>query len=273
MMKELFTIGEISKLFHMKISTLRYYDEIGLLRPQFTDDKTHYRYYSTQQFERLDSIKYLRALGVPISELLEFFNYRDIDNLVMMLKNQQAEIAQKKMELETIERKISQRLLQINHAINTPLDTIAEVKLPQRHVAYLQHDYSPSEDIEFPISELRTNFNLKTNIFIGKIGLSISISDLYAGAFNKYSSVFMTVEEDDEVASPTTIFPSREYLQICFKGTHIDAPPYYKKLMEYMRDHQYKLIDDSMEITLIDYGVTNDLNKYVTEILVPYSRL
>jgi DNA-binding transcriptional MerR regulator len=57
-MKEYFTIGEISKLFQVKIATLRYYDEIGLLRPEFTDEKTNYRYYSTQQFERLNSIKY-----------------------------------------------------------------------------------------------------------------------------------------------------------------------------------------------------------------------
>ncbi|AZV42873.1 hypothetical protein BAOM_2264 [Peribacillus asahii] len=48
-MKEYFTIGEVSKLFKVKIATLRYYDEIGLLRPEFIDEKNNYRYYSTQQ--------------------------------------------------------------------------------------------------------------------------------------------------------------------------------------------------------------------------------
>lgn len=68
-MKEFFSIGEVSKLFNVKISALRYYDEIGLLKPEYKDEQTNYRYYSTQQFERLDTIKYLRALGLPINKL------------------------------------------------------------------------------------------------------------------------------------------------------------------------------------------------------------
>lgn len=72
-MKEFFSIGEVSKLFNVKISALRYYDEIGLLKPEYKDEQTNYRYYSTQQFERLDTIKYLRALGLPINKLAFLF--------------------------------------------------------------------------------------------------------------------------------------------------------------------------------------------------------
>ncbi|WP_084778239.1 MerR family DNA-binding transcriptional regulator [Saccharibacillus sacchari] len=46
-MKEWFIIGEVSKLFGVKIPTLRYYNEIGLLCPEYVDPETHYRYYST----------------------------------------------------------------------------------------------------------------------------------------------------------------------------------------------------------------------------------
>lgn len=51
-MKGFFSIGEVSKLFNVKTSALRYYDEIGLLKPEYKDRKNNYRYYSTQQFER-----------------------------------------------------------------------------------------------------------------------------------------------------------------------------------------------------------------------------
>lgn len=95
-MKDYFTIGEVSKLFDIKVATLRYYDEIGLLHPAYIDEKTNYRYYSTQQFERLNSIKYLRALDLPISKIIDFFTLRDIDSLVSMLKEQQDEVAKKK---------------------------------------------------------------------------------------------------------------------------------------------------------------------------------
>ena len=56
-MNKLFTIGEMAKLFGINAKTLRYYDEIGLIRPEHTDPMTGYRYYSTGQFERLNTIK------------------------------------------------------------------------------------------------------------------------------------------------------------------------------------------------------------------------
>lgn len=269
-MKKYFTIGEFSRLLDIKIATLRYYDEIGLLRPAFTDENNNYRYYSTEQFERLNSIKYLRALDLPINELLDFFDYREIDTLIEMLKKQKAEIARKKRELEIIEKKINRRLERIDDAVNTALDTISEVKLPEMRAAYLRHDYVLGDDIEFPISELRTMFGINRDIFLGKIGISISSSNIKSENFNQYSGIFMLIEEEDKIEAPTITFPSRNYLRIRFKGTHMDAAYYYKKLLSYMKKKHYKLIGDSIEITLIDYGITNDLDKYVTEILLPF---
>ncbi len=271
-MKEYFTVGEVSKLFHIKITTLRYYDEIGLLAPAFIDEKTNYRYYSTQQFERLNSIKYLRALDLPINRIIEFFNYRDIDALVEMLKEQQEEVRKKRKELELMEKKISRRLMQIEDAVQTPIGVISEVKLPEMRLAYLRHQYVLGEDIEFPITELRNSFGINGGVFLGKIGLSISLSNLLAADFTTYSSVFMVVEEGDETVSNLVIIPPREYLRIRFQGTHMDAAKYYKELLYYLGNHTYKLIDDSIEITLIDYGITNNLDKYVTEILLPFVR-
>jgi effector-binding domain-containing protein len=269
-MKEFFTIGEMSSLFHVKIATLRYYDEIGLLRPQYTNEQTKYRYYSTEQFERLNSIKYLRALGVPISKLLDFYNYREIDTLVEMLQKQKYEIARKKRELEQIERKISRRLEQIEDATSTPLDTIEEIKLQEWRVAYLRREYSLGDDIEYHISELVKNYGIDGDVFLGKVGISISVSDLNDNKFGRYSSIFMVLEEEDQITNSEITFPAREYLRVRFKGTHMDAVHYYKKLFTYMKKHHYEIADDSIEITLIDYGITNDIDKYVTEILLPY---
>jgi len=269
-MKEYFTIGEVSKLFQVKIATLRYYDQIGLLCPEFIDKKTNYRYYSTQQFERLNSIKYLRALDLPINEIIDFFNNREINALVEMLKKQKDEVAQKKKELEIIETKLSRRLLQIEDAVSTPLDKISEITLPEMHVAYLRHDYVIGDDIELPITELRNSFGINEEIFLGKIGISISASNLKNNVFDKYSSIFMVLEDGDQIPSTSILIPSRTYLRVRFKGTHIDAVGYYKKLLSYMQKHKYELLDDSFEITLIDYGFTNDEEKHVTEILLPY---
>ena len=45
------SIGEFSKISHLTMKTLRYYDEIGLLKPAFIDAKNGYRYYEIFQLE------------------------------------------------------------------------------------------------------------------------------------------------------------------------------------------------------------------------------
>lgn len=57
-------IGEFSKVAQVSVKTLRYYDELGLLRPEWVDRYTGYRYYSLQQLPRLNRILALRELGV-----------------------------------------------------------------------------------------------------------------------------------------------------------------------------------------------------------------
>lgn len=43
--KNLFSIGEVSKLFHISVSSLRHYENVGLLTPEYTSPDTGYRYY------------------------------------------------------------------------------------------------------------------------------------------------------------------------------------------------------------------------------------
>ncbi len=41
----LYKIGEVAKMFNLSISTLRHYEKIGLLTPEFTYSESGYRYY------------------------------------------------------------------------------------------------------------------------------------------------------------------------------------------------------------------------------------
>ena len=129
-MKELFSIGEISRLFDLNIRTLRYYDDIGLLKPETTDEKTGYRYYSTKQFERLNTIKYLRALDMPLERIMRFFENKDTDTMMALLKEQREETRLLKERLEKIERKLERRISQLSDALDSRLDTIREIYLP-----------------------------------------------------------------------------------------------------------------------------------------------
>lgn len=41
--------------------------------------------------------------------------------------------------------------------------------------------------------------------------------------------------------------------------------------MAYIREHGLEICGFSREITMIDYGITNDTDKFVTEISIPVS--
>ena len=65
----MFRIGEFSKMSKTTIKTLRYYDEIGLLKPEETDKFTGYRLYSTRQIVILHKIQQFRQIGLSINEV------------------------------------------------------------------------------------------------------------------------------------------------------------------------------------------------------------
>ena len=80
-MPKLFQIGDMAKLFHISVSSLRYYESLGLLTPERVDPDTGYRYYSVRQFEVLNTIRYLRELDMPLPEISDFLKNRDIDRM------------------------------------------------------------------------------------------------------------------------------------------------------------------------------------------------
>ena len=77
-MQELFQIGDVAKLFHISVGSLRHYEQAGLLKPEYVDPSTGYRYYSTRQFEILNTIRYLRVLDMPLNQIADFLQNRDI---------------------------------------------------------------------------------------------------------------------------------------------------------------------------------------------------
>ena len=52
----LYKIGEFAKLTNIPVKTLRYYDEINLLKPEEIDLFSGYRYYGDKQKEDLEII-------------------------------------------------------------------------------------------------------------------------------------------------------------------------------------------------------------------------
>lgn len=63
------SIGKVSKLKNVSIKSLRYYDQIGILKPAFVNTETNYRYYTKDQLYLLDAITVCIRLGIPLKDL------------------------------------------------------------------------------------------------------------------------------------------------------------------------------------------------------------
>ena len=70
-MHSLVRIGRFSRLAHVSIKTLRFYDSIGLFRPACVDPHSGYRLYCLTQLPALARIRLLRGLGCSTAEALE----------------------------------------------------------------------------------------------------------------------------------------------------------------------------------------------------------
>lgn len=108
---QLFSIGEMAKIFHLSVSSLRHYEALGLVTPEYVDPSTNYRYYSVRQFEPLNTIRYLRAMDMPLTEIADFLQNRDVETIEEKLRAQKAAVVQKQKELKRIERKLDARAL------------------------------------------------------------------------------------------------------------------------------------------------------------------
>jgi DNA-binding transcriptional MerR regulator/effector-binding domain-containing protein len=65
----MFKIGDFSKLSQVSVKALRFYDEIGLLKPTYVDRFTGYRYYAANLLSRLNRILVFKELGFSLEEI------------------------------------------------------------------------------------------------------------------------------------------------------------------------------------------------------------
>jgi DNA-binding transcriptional MerR regulator len=67
------TTGEVSKQRNISVRTLRYYDQINLLKPSFRDDNGK-RYYSEVDLFQLEKIIILKSLSLPLEDIRHILN-------------------------------------------------------------------------------------------------------------------------------------------------------------------------------------------------------
>jgi len=72
-MRETFSIGELSRQADVKVVTIRYYEQIGLL-PRCERTPGNYRVYSHTHLERLSFVRRCRDLGFTLEQVRELLH-------------------------------------------------------------------------------------------------------------------------------------------------------------------------------------------------------
>ncbi len=268
--QELFQIGAVAKMFHLSVGLLRHYEKIGLLTPEYIDNETGYRYYSIRQFECLNTIRYLRILDMPLSQIGDFLKNRDIQKIRDMLLQQKDVVIQKQKDLRSIEKKINNRLEQLENALTSDLDAVKIIKTDARRIAWIYNELTIHSylDLETSIRQLEKQQE-DAVVFLGKVGVGISAEHLKKRQYDSYDMVFLILDQEDDYTGLVHELPGGTCVNIRFCGSHQEAPAYYQKLDDYITAHNLSICGFSREITMIDYGLTNDTNQFVTEIQIP----
>ena len=257
-------------MFNVSLGTLRHYERCGLLEPEYIDPRTGYRYYGAKQFEVLNTIRYLRVLDMPLTQIAEFLHNRDVHVIEDKLVAQKALIERKQHELEMVQRKIDHRLERLRDAEQSEFDVIRVVRQPACRIVWIRD--SPKVDsylgLEYSIRKLEQH-QKDSLVFLGKVGVGIDKESLEQGGYADYGLVFLLLDDEDEYEGNTVTLPETDCVRVRFQGSHGDAPNRYRELMRYIAGRGLGIAGFSREIALIDEGLTSDPAQFVTEICIP----
>lgn len=109
-----YTIRQISEMFGLPASALRYYEDMGLLENVIhTENKQ--RLYTDGHIARLKAILCFKRTGLPIAKMHDFFEYEknlpdNIDSIVALVKEQEESVC---LQLE----KMQEDLKHIRHKV------------------------------------------------------------------------------------------------------------------------------------------------------------
>lgn len=104
--QNLLTIGNLSKQTGVHVKSLRYYEQLGILLPAYTDPDTGYRYYTLSQIPVVDAIRACIFLDIPLKEFIGFLtrdqrriHYKKLFSHGTMLAHRKIRDIQEKLRL------------------------------------------------------------------------------------------------------------------------------------------------------------------------------
>lgn len=109
-MESLISIGQLSSNIGVSIRTIRYYEEVGILKPAKTTE-SNYRYYGRDEIDKLQLILFLKNLGFALQTIKAVFEEDGRTSILAKVRKQQsaldAELQQMLLKKELLESVVS----------------------------------------------------------------------------------------------------------------------------------------------------------------------
>lgn len=104
-----YSIRELSELAGVSARTLRYYDQIGLLKPLYTNE-AGYRYYGEKEVALLQQILFYRARGFELRRIQQIVYHNDFD-IMQALEEHLLELEEHRAHTEALIDTVKQTIL------------------------------------------------------------------------------------------------------------------------------------------------------------------
>lgn len=270
-------IGDFARLSQVTVRTLRYYEEVGLLRPVQVDRYTGYRYYQMEQLPRLNRILALKDLGLALDQIAALLT-TDLPpaQLRGMLRLKQAELQQQAAEMQERLARIEARLSQIEQEDTMPDYDVVLKRVDAQRVA-LVHDVIPTQE------QINQTFNrlfdeLENTIKQNQAGMTgpgialwydsgMQAQDIHVAAAWPTNG---TLAPDDRVQIDE--LPAVEQMAyVVHHGPFATLSQAYGALFSWIESNGYQITGPSREVYL-QYERNGDQAQYVTEIQAPVAR-
>lgn len=113
-------IGQMARLNHTTLATLRHYDKVGILFPVYVNPETGYRYYDVQQCLVFHMIQHHKALNMSLKEIKEILRRNDYDFLEQIYKKKLDEVNQALAEFEFRKEELERMMKGADHFCHRP---------------------------------------------------------------------------------------------------------------------------------------------------------
>lgn len=263
----LLSIKDIGKLRGVSSQTLRFYDQIGIFKPDYVNPETGYRYYDPEQYEKLGTILELRQLNFSLDEIREFFSDRNLTKSADMLVKHYNELKKEIAVKQQLADKICEKL-----------DFIEKInKGGIKEKEFIIKDFSTryaiignrNAEIETSMSFMHLESKLNETapiIASDRMGFYLSYSDI-AQVFDmeNWKSMILCDKQMENDFHFCEIVKGK-YLCAYFRDYKADRDYFLTHFVEYAKFHEIELDGIMIQQFIIDVTLTDRSSETVFEI-------